>query len=54
MRRLTTESVEFRRIMNNLRMENMDIPKEKQHRLLDSINQSEKITPALIRQWHDS
>ncbi|CAM3882231.1 hypothetical protein [Alkalicoccus chagannorensis] len=49
---MTTECVEFRRIMSNLQLEEMDIPLKKQERLLEAVNNDEMICPGLIRELH--
>ncbi|GAE95236.1 hypothetical protein JCM21714_4451 [Gracilibacillus boraciitolerans JCM 21714] len=50
MRKLTLNSVEFRRIIHNLYIEELDIPVNRQKKLLDFINSGKPITSRALKE----
>ncbi|GAB4073752.1 hypothetical protein GCM10028778_12550 [Barrientosiimonas marina] len=49
LKHLTLESKEFKRVMQNLHLENLNLPLEKQKRILKIVNSGAEITPSLIK-----
>ena len=49
MEELNLESKEFKRVMHNLRLENMTLPVKEQEKVLELINENITITPTLIK-----
>jgi len=49
MKNLTLESKEFNRVIQNLRLEKLDISLTKQKKVVEIVNSKTKITPKLIK-----
>ncbi len=54
MRKLTVDSVEFRRIMHNLHIEELDISSKRQQRLLEFINSGQQITTGALKEIYQN
>lgn len=50
MKELTKESIEFKRVMHNLRLENIILSPKIQKRIIKHVNQNQKISPTLIKE----
>ncbi len=49
MKNLTLESKEFNRVLQNLHLENLNLPIDKQKEVLKIVNSKVKVTPSLIK-----
>ncbi|MBE1556447.1 Zn-dependent hydrolase [Sporosarcina limicola] len=49
MLKLSVESKEFQQILHNLRLENMSLPLELQHKVVEVVQSKQKITSELIQ-----
>jgi len=49
MKKITLESKEFKRVMQNLHLENMSLSEKGQKKVLELVNANTTITPAFIK-----
>lgn len=49
MKELTLESKEFKKVMHNLRLENMSLSEKGQKKVLELVNTNTTITPSFIK-----
>lgn len=50
MKQVTLESKEFKRVLHNLHLENMNLTPKIQKRIIELSNQEKEISPALIKE----